>query len=406
MFWIRIIYFILRPAVPALRSQVMELSSRDEGSKIDYGLVLTLMLLCIVSLVAIYTADSSYLIKQVINYVVGAIIIALVIRLDSDQLKKISWYGYGFGILLLILLILAPASIAPERNGAKNWFVFPVIGTFQPSEIMKPFLILAMARLISDHNEKVLNRSVKSDFWLFVKLGICLFVPLMLTIGQDLGTSLVFIAIFFGLVFVSGITWKLMLPIFGSGAALAGLIFYLVLWQPALLEKYLGVRSYQFGRIYAWIDPYNYSNTDGYHLIQSLLAIGSGQTFGKGLGTTEVSLPENQTDFIFSVIGEQFGFIGGSIVIGLFFMLIYHIIKAGLETKNDFYSYICAGVIAMITFHVFENIGMTIQVLPITGIPLPFISYGGSSLIGNMLAVGFIFSIRYHYRKYMFSNEK
>ncbi|GER65888.1 rod shape-determining protein RodA [Weizmannia acidilactici] len=381
------------------------MASHDNNSRIDYGLVLTLMLFCIVSLVSIYTANHSFVLKQALFYMIGVGLIALVIRLDSEQLKKISWYGYGLGILLLVLLMIAPASIAPVIKGAKNWFVFPVIGSFQPSEFMKPFLILAMARLISDHNQKVLNRTVKSDFWLFIKLGLCLFVPLMLTISQDLGTTLVFIAIFFGLVFVSGITWKLLLPIFGGGAALVAVIFYFVLWNPKILETYLGVRQYQFGRIYAWLDPYNYSTTDGYHLIKSLMAIGSGQTFGKGLGTTEVNLPENQTDFIFSVIGEQFGFIGGSIVIGLFFMLIYHIIKAGLETKNDFYTYICAGVISMITFHVFENIGMTIQVLPITGIPLPFISYGGSSLMGNMLSVGFIFSIRYHYKKYMFSSE-
>ena len=144
----------------------------------------------------------------------------------------------------------------------------------------------------------------------------------------------------------------------------------------------------------------------GYQLINSLLAIGSGQTFGKQFSLTEVDIPERQTDFIFSMIGESFGFIGASVVVSLFFMLIYHITKASLETKNEFYSYICAGVIAMITFHVFENIGMTIGLLPITGIPLPFISYGGSSLMGNMFAIGLIFSIRYHYKKYMFGGEK
>ncbi|WP_018661773.1 FtsW/RodA/SpoVE family cell cycle protein [Heyndrickxia acidiproducens] len=387
-------------------------SQSDRTSKIDYGLVLTLMLLCIVSLVSIYSAEKSgqyqqnFLLKQIISYIIGTGIIAAVIHFDSDQLKKLSWYAYGFGILLLILLMIAPASIAPVKNGAKNWFVLPVIGTLQPSEFMKPFLILALSRIVSDHNQKIVNRTVKSDFMLLLKIGLCTFVPLLLIVKQDLGTSFVFIAICLGIIFTAGITWKLLLPVLGSVAGIIAVVIYFVLWQPKLLEKYLGVRQYQFGRIYAWLDPYNYSSTDGYHLIKSLLAIGSGQVTGKGYGAREVYLPESQTDFIFSVIGEEFGFIGASIVVSLFFMLIYHITKAGLETKNDFYTYICAGVISMITFHVFQNIGMTIQILPITGIPLPFISYGGSSLMSNMLAVGFIFSIRYHYKKYMFSSEK
>ncbi|KHD84946.1 FtsW/RodA/SpoVE family cell cycle protein [Heyndrickxia ginsengihumi] len=387
-------------------------SQNNNGSKVDYGIVLTLLLLCVVSLVSIYSAQQSgqyhenFVIKQIFWYIVGAGLIVLAVQFDSDQLKRLSWYAYGFGIALLCFLIIAPSSIAPTINGAKNWFKIPFLGTIQPSEFMKVFLILVLARLISDHHQKNGYRTVQSDLWLIVKLGIATFVPLMLIIKQDLGTSLVFMAILIGMIFTAGITWKLLLPFFAGFAGIVAIIFYFVLWKPKVLETYLGIKTYQFGRIYSWLDPYNYSSTEGYHLIRSLLAIGSGQTFGKGYGSREVYLPESQTDFIFSVIGEQFGFIGASIVVSLFFMLIYHMTKTGLETKNDFYTYICAGVISMITFHVFQNIGMTVGVLPITGIPLPFISYGGSSLMGNMLGVGLIMSIRYHYKKYMFSNEK
>ncbi len=222
----------------------------------------------------------------------------------------------------------------------------------------------------------------------------------------DLGTSLVLIAIMVGMIFISGISWKIITPIFGGGITLATGVLYMVIWHPEWLKKYLGVQEYQFGRIYSWLDPYNYQSSTGYHLTQSLLAIGSGQTTGKGIGTSEVVLPENHTDFIFSVVGEEFGFIGASVIISLFFLLIYHITKVALETKNSFYTCICVGVISMITFHVFQNIGMTVGVLPITGIPLPFISYGGSSLLGNMLAIGLIFSIRFHYKKYMFSSDE
>ncbi|TDL73903.1 rod shape-determining protein RodA [Rhodococcus qingshengii] len=384
-------------------------SSNNTTSKLDYSLVFILILLFLASCASIYSAqasgqyDSNFLIKQIIFYGIGCGIIAAVIRLDSDQLKKLTWYAYGVGIFLLILLIIAPESIAPVINGAKNWFKVPGIGSLQPSEFVKIFIILALAKVIEDHHQKNAVKTIATDFWLLIKLGIVTMVPLILIIKQDLGTSLVFLAILLGMIFISGITWKLLVPIFSIGTALISVIFYFVLLKPEILEKYLGVKQYQFSRIYSWLDPYNFQSSAGYQLTRSLLAIGSGQTGGKGYGNREVYLPESHTDFIFSVVGEEYGFIGASVLVSLFFLLIYHITKVGMETKNNFYTYICVGVISMITFHVFQNIGMTIGVLPITGIPLPFISYGGSSLMGNMLGLGLIFSIRYHYKKYMFS---
>ncbi|MGD6940521.1 FtsW/RodA/SpoVE family cell cycle protein [Cytobacillus gottheilii] len=386
-------------------------SNRNTPSRLDFSLVLILMLLFLVSCVSIYSAQTTgqylenFLLKQIVWYVVGTCIIAAVITLDSDQLQKISWYTYGLGLALLGFLIVAPASIAPVINGAKAWYVLPGLGSIQPAELVKVFLIVMLAKIIEHHHQKNIVKTISTDLWLLIKIIGITAAPLLLVMMQpDLGTALVLIAIMLGLIFISGITWKLLLPIFGTGVTLVGTIFYFVLWHPEILEKYLGVKEYQFGRIYSWIDPYNYQSSTGFQLTRSLLAIGSGETTGKGYGTREVYLPESHTDFIFSIIGEEFGFIGASVVISLFFLLIYHLTKIGMETKNKFYTYICVGVISMITFHVFQNIGMTIGVLPITGIPLPFISYGGSSLMGNMLAMGLIFSIRYHYKKYMFSN--
>lgn len=195
------------------------------------------------------------------------------------------------------------------------------------------------------------------------------------------------------------------MPLYGGGAALGAGILYLVIWKPEILKEYLKVKTYQFGRIYAWIDPESYQSEYGYHLIKSLRAIGSGMLTGKGFSGREVYIPESHTDFIFSVIGEEYGFVGGSVVISLFFLLIYHLIKTALDTNDPFNTYISAGVISMVTFHVFQNIGMTIQLLPITGIPLPFISYGGSSLMGNMLAMGLIYGIHYHHKTYMFASN-
>ncbi|MFP5112745.1 FtsW/RodA/SpoVE family cell cycle protein [Bacillaceae bacterium C204] len=385
------------------------MTSNNKTSKLDYNLVFILILLFLASCLAIYSAQASgqykenFLIKQIFWYAVGSGIITGVMTLDSDQLRKLTWYAYGFGILMLGFLIVAPESIAPVINGAKNWFKIPGVGTIQPSEFVKIFIILGLARVIEDHHQKNQIKTMQTDFWLLVKMGIVTMAPLALIIKQDLGTALVFLAIMIGMIFISGISWKLLTPLFSAGIALVGTIFYFVLWNPDLLEKYLGVGEYQLRRIYSWLDPYSYQGSDAYQLTKSLLAIGSGQTGGKGFGNREVYLPESQTDFIFSVVGEEYGFIGASVLISLFFLLVYHITKVGMETKNNFYTYICVGVISMITFHVFQNVGMTIGVLPITGIPLPFISYGGSALMGNMLGLGLIFSIRYHYKKYMFS---
>jgi rod shape determining protein RodA len=387
-------------------------SNNNTTSKLDYSLVFILLLLFLASCVAIYSAQTTgqykenFLVKQILWYGVSAGLVAGVMTLDSDQLKKLAWYAYGFGIFLLGLLLVAPASIAPVINGAKSWFKVPAMGSLQPSEFVKVFIILTLARVIDDHHQKNTVKTVQTDLWLLTKLGLVTMVPLALIMKQpDLGTGLVFIAILLGMIFISGITWKLLVPIFSVGVSLITVIFYFVLVKPDLLEKYLGVKQYQFGRIYSWLDPYNYQSSEGYQLTKSLLAIGSGMTGGKGFMRREIYLPESQTDFIFSVVGEEFGFIGASVLISLFFLLIYHITKVGMETKNNFYTYICVGVISMITFHVFQNIGMTIGVLPITGIPLPFISYGGSSLMGNMMGLGLIFSIRYHYKKYMFSTS-
>ena len=382
--------------------------------RFDWTLTLLLFLFFLISCIAIYSAQSTgqyagrnFLLMQILWYVVGAVIISITIFFDSFQFKRLAWILYGFGLILLLAVYLAPVSIAPIRNGAKSWFVIPGAGQIQPSEFVKIFLILALSRVIISHHEKYLVKSLKTDFGLLLKLGITTFVPFGLIMLQpDLGTGLVILSILTGIILVSGISWKLILPIYGFGASLGAFIFYLVLKKPDLLEKYLHVQTYQFNRIYSWLDPYNYSSGASYHLDKSLKAIGSGLISGKGFQNGEVYVPEAHTDFIFSVIGEEYGFIGGSIVISLFFLLIYHLIKTALDTNDSFNTYVCTGIISMITFHVFQNIGMTIQVLPITGIPLPFISYGGSSLMGNMFAMGLVYSIRYHHRNYMFSSEK
>ena len=385
------------------------------ADRFDWTLAFILLLFLIVSLLAISSAQTTgqyaaynFVSKQLFWYVVGCVIIGMVMFFEPEQYKKMAWYIYGIGIFLLAILAILPESMAlvSPRNGAKSWFHLP-IGDIQPAEFMKTFYILGLARLITYHHEQYVMKTVKTDFILLGKIGITLIIPLAFIMLQpDLGTSLVFLAITAALIVVAGITWKIILPLFLGGLGIGGLLLWMALYAQDFLAKNFGFDPYQFARIYSWIDPYSYASNEGMHLITALNAIGSGEIFGKGYGGRVVYVPENHTDFIFAVIGEEYGFVGASIVISLYFLLIYHLTKITLQLKDMYSTYVCAGIIAMITFHVFENVGMTIQLLPITGIPLPFISYGGSSLMGNMLAIGLVFSMKFHHRTYMFAKDE
>lgn len=391
----------------------MDTNNYNFNKRFDWPLTIILFIFFCVSLLAIASAQTSgqyagnFVLNQAINYAIFAVIVAVVMYFDPDQYKKLAWPLYGIGIVLLIAVVAIPPSteITVERNGAQSWFKTP-IGNIQPVEFMKTFYILAAAYLISKHHEKFPNKTIKSDFMLLGKIAATLIVPLALIMLQpDLGSGLVFIAITAALIIVAGVTWKIILPLFVGIAFIGGSLLWMALYMQDFLEKAFGFEPYQFARIYSWIDPYSYASSEGYHLITSLNAIGSGEIFGKGFMSREVYVAENHTDFIFSVIGEEWGFIGASAVICLYFLLIYHLTKMTLLLKDPFCTYVCAGIIAMITFHVFENIGMTIQLLPITGIPLPFLSYGGSSMIGNGLAIGLVYSMKFHYRTYMFTTN-
>lgn len=387
---------------------------RTFSKRFDWPLAFILFGFLAVSLLAISSAQTTdqygqnFVIKQIVYYGIGAFIVAFVMLFEPDQYKKFAWPLYGFGMALIILLIFMPegqGQIGQRVNGAKSWYHTP-LGNIQPSEFMKTFFILATAKLISSHHERYVVKTIKSDFKLLIKIGITLLIPLAFVIKQpDLGSSLVFIAITGALIIVAGITWKIILPLFVGAGVVGATLIWMAMYAVEYLEK-IGFETYQFKRIYSWLDPYSYPTSEGYHLITSLNAIGSGEIFGKGYMGREVYVAENHTDFIFAVIGEEWGFIGASLVICLYFLLVYHLTKTTLLLKDPFSTYVCAGIIAMITFHVFENIGMTIQLLPITGIPLPFISYGGSSLMGNALAIGLVFSMRFHHRTFMFSSNE
>lgn len=377
--------------------------------KFDWQLLFIMCCFIAVSVVALYSAQqspqyaSNFAIKQLVFYALGAVMIGLMLLIDPEDFKKISWYLYFFGILMLVALILAPPSIAPVIKGQKSWFNLPG-ASLQPSEFMKIFTILVLARITSQHHEKN-KKTLKSDLILLGKLVAATALPLALIMQQpDLGTSLVFVAILGGMILVSGIQWKIILPIFIFVTSVGSSLIWLALKAPQVLDEYLGVKQYQLARIYSWLQPTKFEDSSGYQLVKAMRAIGSGQLYGKGFGDREVYLPESQTDFIFSIIAEEYGFVGSCVVLVLFFFLIYRFTAIAFNANHAFSSYAMVGVISMIAFHVFQNIGMSIQLLPITGIPLPFISYGGSALLGSLMALGFAFSVSFHQKTYMFGD--
>lgn len=383
---------------------------KDDSSRIDYGIIFPVLMLAIIGLASIYVAathdtSATSILRQVVSqlvwYVLGIVIVTVIMQFDSKQLWKLAPIVYGIGLLLLVLVLFLYSRAYAANTGAKSWFALGPF-TFQPSEVMKPAYILMMAKVITVYNSKVKERTVRSDWKLIGTMILwTLPVPILLLLQHDFGTMLVFIAIFAGLVVVSGVTWRILVPSFVEMVVLGSSTLMLVAtsWGQSFLSK-LGFESYQFARIDNWLHPASDTTNSGYQLWQSMKAIGSGQLFGKGFNVSNVNVPVRESDMIFSVIGENFGFVGSVVLIGLYFLLIYKIIQVIFDTKNEFYAYIAVGVIMMILFHVFENIGMNIGLLPLTGIPLPFVSAGGSALIGNMIGVGLIMSMRYHYYSY------
>jgi cell division protein FtsW (lipid II flippase) len=342
----------------------------------------------------------NFVAQQIKWYIVGTIALAGTMIIDFDRYKQISWYLYGFAMILLLGLEFHVPG-AKTIKGATAWYSIPGIGNFQPSEIMKLFMILVLSRIIVNHNEQYTFRSPREDLLLLGKIFAASLPPLLLIAKEpDLGNTMVMTAIIASIIIVSGIRWRFIFGLAGLGVTIAGILVYIYFAHTVFFKAHI-LKEYQLDRFYGWLAPHEYE-TQGYQLLQALLATGSGELYGKGYKQGQVYFPEPHTDFIFTNIAEQFGFLGGSVVISLFFLLIYRMIHIALESNDPFGSYICAGTIGMFTFQVFQNIGMTIGLLPITGITLPFMSYGGSSLLTYMIAAGFILNVRSRTKKYMF----
>lgn len=385
---------------------------KDPNSQyqIDYVLLCILFAIGTVSCFAIASAQVSlppflqnvnFVLKQIQWYFIGLIAIGIIMIIDFDRYQKIAWYLYSFALVLLIgLEFQVPGAITIK--GATAWYRLPGIGNFQPSEIMKLFLIIVTGRIIANHNEKYFYRTIHDDFLLLGKICATSLPPLLLIAKEpDLGNTMVISAMLAAMILVSGIRWRF---IFGlaSGIFAAGVTLTYIFFTHTKFFKAHILQEYQLNRFYGWLAPYKY-DAQGYQLRQAFLATGSGEMQGKGWENGQVYFPEPHTDFIFTNVAEQFGFLGASVIIALFFLLIFRMIHIAIESNDPFGSYICAGTIGMFTFQVFQNIGMTIGLLPITGITLPLMSYGGSSLLTYMIAIGFVLNVRSRTKIFMFN---
>ena len=374
-------------------------------NRIDYGIILPVFMLAVIGLLALYVALSqdtakpdvmAGMLKQGLWYVIGGIAIIVLMQFSSKWLWKLTPFFYAAGLALMAALLKFYDVNLAIQTGSKNWFRFGSL-TFQPSELMKIAFVLMLAFVITRHNVAHRNRTMKSDFLLLGKMILVAIPVIGLVLAQkDFGTMLVFVAIFAGVFLMSGISWKIELPLITFVILAAVGVVYLVTTDAGreLLYK-VGFHSYQFDRIDSWLDPFHDTTGKSYQPAQALTAIGSGQIFGKGFNVSDVYVPVRESDMIFSVIGENFGFVGGAIVILLYFYLIYRMVLICFATNNEFYTYIATGIIMMVLFHVFENIGANIGLLPLTGIPLPFISQGGSALLSNLIGVGLLLSMRF-----------
>jgi len=324
---------------------------------------------------------------QLLWYGFGLIVLIVTLLFDYRIFYSTAYILYGIGIILLIGVLQTE-----EQYGATSWYKIGSIN-FQPSELMKLFTILAVARLMSKHAE---NPEKYRYFYQLLPSGLLLAVPtLLILIQPDLGTAVVYCGMLATMLIVGGIRLRHVMYI-GTliGGFFAGMTL-LYQYQREIFHKI--IKPYQWDRIVYWLNPDLEAMGRGFQLKQSLIAVGSGQLMGKGLNTsTQASygwVPVGESDFIFTVIAEKMGFIGAGCLMILFFFLIYRMIRIAFESTDPFGSYVVSGVVGMLTFQVFENIGMTIQLMPITGLPLPFISYGGSSLLSNFLIMGVVLNI-------------
>ena len=356
--------------------------------KIDKWLLIIVILFSIISTLTIGSAQilinrTDLMTKQIMWYAIGFILIFIVMKIKNEFFIKYTWIFYIIGIILLGLLLIFGTPV----NNAKCWFTIPGIGTFQPSEFVKIILIITLSSMINKFNTEYKNPRCIDEFIFIIKIVFIILIPSILTFLQpDTGVVLIYLLITFIMLFISGIRYRWFVLAITILTLTVGSIVTIYFTNKDLFIKTFGTSFFlRVDRLLDW------SNSSGYQLENGLAAIGSGGITGYGINNTPIYFPEPQTDFIFAVYASNFGFIGSSLLIILTAVFDIKLILLALKTKKNINKYIISGILGMLIYQQVQNIGMTIGLLPITGITLPFISYGGSSLLSYMLMLGFYY---------------
>lgn len=357
----------------------------------DFKLIFLVIAITVIGIMAIGSAKESLQTRQIAGFVFGLFLMVVISLFDYTVILRFYWVLYAINIILLILV----ERMGVDAGGAQRWLnIFGI--QFQPSETAKILLTLFFAQLIMLHQDEM-------DSLRFILFCVLLFIfPLLLIYNQpDMSTSIMVIVIFCVIMFVGGISWKYIITVLAIAIPTFIIALTLVL-QP---DQQI-IETYQQTRILAWLYPEEYANAEAYQQLNSIMAIGSGQLYGKGYNTNEISsvkngnfISEPQTDFIFAVIGEEFGFVGGCIVIVLLILIAFECIMVAKKAKDLAGTIIAASVAALIGFQGMINIAVATYVIPNTGIPLPFISYGLTSLVSLYIGIGFVLNVRLQCKK-------
>ena len=360
--------------------------------KLNKKILIPICIMAAISIVTIYSAltyTSSELgnlaLKQALWYIIGSFLVAFLIHMKNEYLYRHTIFLYILGNLLLLGLLLFSEPV----NNSKCWFTIPGIGSLQPSEFMKIFIMLMLATMIHNFRSDYTNPTLKQEFIFILKtLGIVLIPSILTFLQPDTGAVIIYFIIYFCMMFASGIRIRWFLIAGGVFLLLLAIIFGIFFLQQDLFINLFGTDLfYRFERIFNW------QSGTGLQLENALAAIGSAGFFGHGFNHTPIYFPESSTDFIFAVYASNFGLLGVIILLTIIVYFDSQIILLAKRKLVDTDKYILAGILGMLLFQQVQNIGMTVGLLPITGITLPFISYGGSSLLSYMVIVGIILNI-------------
>ena len=359
---------------------------------VSKSILVPIILFAIISVISIYCTKSMlgakyqyFWLKQIIWYGLGIFLAFSLMTFGNKFLYNNAYILYVIGVILLFLVLFFGTNV----NNATCWFTIPYIGSIQPSEFMKIFLIITLARMIDDFNEDNLQPTVKEEFKFLLKVLVLVGIPSVLTfIEPDTGAVMIYLIITFVMLFVGGFRKRwFFLVILLAGLLIGGLLLLYVISNDTFIDIFGTSLLYRMDRIFNW------SDSTGMQLKNSMAAIGSAGLLGHGFNNVPIYFPEMQTDFIFAVYTSCFGLLGAMLLIGLMIFFDISLISMVNKTSNTADKYAIGGIIAVLLFQQIQNIGMTVGLLPIMGITLPFISYGGSSLLSYMLLLGIVFNV-------------